>query len=1149
MRESAAHPAQTTACFLHASSPSAAFQNTQLSISLGEACPAARVRQAWQQVTAHYGVLRSSFFKVPAGDFVYREHDGIEASWQLLDWTKLTIDETPHRWSALLEEDATQPFDLAKPPLVRFLAIELPQGHCHLLMTYPKVLLDEDAVFRLLCAWLGALEGALPLDAEEPSRPFEESPTIVGWWSERLAEAAEPRMLRVYPRRTLDWPTGARSESHLTMDREMSAALEKLCRQLGVSVRDAFLAFCSLVIGRLTDRDNLTVLASCPVTGPRNLGWGLIENVLPALVSIRNERTATEWLKEVAREEEERRYHATISLSRALQSSQPSRTLREFPLAFVWLPTALNDRIHRALPRWIRFDVKEVERSIFPFTVKVRSGQQFELRIEFDPDFYPSSEATNLLERVVRVTESVIKDPAGKVGSLTILTKAEGEIPEPNDATRVDKKANLTLEEKIATVITRQPLSLAIEGPNDAALSFAELDSCAKLLAAHLRAEDPAETGRVAICLTPTPWLPVAVLGIILSGKTCVPLDPSSSAAWLAGKIAALDVKIVLCDSITAPFFASLTRKLIILDQKWDVITATSSGEIPPIAKTQPAFCVVGTEFDEAPAVRTLSSELLLEACLETIAFWELQPGERIPLVTTGGSAAFAEIVLSAMLAGASIILLGEGELVATLRNARPTHLRLTSAQWRSWITGLGGERTGFPASLRCVCIEQNVVAPAIYRQWQEVNDGQARTIFFSSPVGFSGLSVNYEAGDRPGLAVCLTEIPLGTPRSGVVARLLDSGGHLLPPGYPGQLTIQLHDHAEKFTAAAWRDKSGVIHLIPSDDKLVEQLLTEIAGVRDAHCLTMAASAKTSRHAWLILQDRGLHVSEAIQNAIASLPRTLQPDYVHAISEFPLTAGGRIDSAKLQRSLTDVQTKTSHKVHPADSVAWQPLLLLHTTPNAPTLFLVHDVDGSPEKYRELITLLAEDWTLIGTTARGLAEPAACHQTVESEAAALVEAVQMQDPDGPYHLFGYGYGAVLAFAMAHRLRDTGSRVRYLALTGSRAPSLNGKTDDWMRSLSRAFSRSGKRQLLSDPQAGSVEISHAKALREFRTRPLSGPCCVIMGTSMARDHEAAWRACAPEAVINRLNCNPDQMLTRPTVKILAEILRECAKTSFN
>jgi hypothetical protein len=181
MRESPAQPAQTTACFLHASAPSAAFQNVQLSISLGEACPAARIRQAWQQVIAQYGVLRSSFFRVPTGEFLYRQHEGVEASWQLMDWTKVTAEEVPRRWSALLEEDAAQPFDLARPPLIRFVTIELPAGHCHLLMTYPKVLLDEDALFRLLCAWLGALEGALPLDVEETSRPFEESETAVNW--------------------------------------------------------------------------------------------------------------------------------------------------------------------------------------------------------------------------------------------------------------------------------------------------------------------------------------------------------------------------------------------------------------------------------------------------------------------------------------------------------------------------------------------------------------------------------------------------------------------------------------------------------------------------------------------------------------------------------------------------------------------------------------------------------------------------------------------------------------------------------------------------------------------------------------------------------------------------------------------------------
>jgi thioesterase domain-containing protein len=230
-------------------------------------------------------------------------------------------------------------------------------------------------------------------------------------------------------------------------------------------------------------------------------------------------------------------------------------------------------------------------------------------------------------------------------------------------------------------------------------------------------------------------------------------------------------------------------------------------------------------------------------------------------------------------------------------------------------------------------------------------------------------------------------------------------------------------------------------------------------------------------------------------------------------------------------------------------VNWQPLLLLHSTPDAPTLFLIHDLEGSPEKYRDLVSLLSPDWTLIGTTARGLSFPSACHQTVESEAAALIDAVRMHDPDGPYQLFGYGFGAVLAFEMAHQLRAAGCRVRYLALTASRAPALNGKADDWMRSLSRAFSRSGKREVVVEQPPVSVELSHAQALREFRTRPLDGPCCVIMGTSMARDHEAAWRNCAPEATFNRLNCDPDQMLKEPTVRSLAGILREYAKASFN
>ena len=154
-----------------------------------------------------------------------------------------------------------------------------------------------------------------------------------------------------------------------------------------------------------------------------------------------------------------------------------------------------------------------MQRSIFPFTFEVRpDGQQFVLRVEFDPAFFPVVEATKLLERIAHMASLVANDPATKVESLTILTMAETQMPPPAETGPVLERTASSIQEKIASVIAKQPLALAIEGPNDTGLSFAELESCASLLAEHLRSEDPPPRGRVGICLTPTPWIPVAVL-------------------------------------------------------------------------------------------------------------------------------------------------------------------------------------------------------------------------------------------------------------------------------------------------------------------------------------------------------------------------------------------------------------------------------------------------------------------------------------------------------------------------------------------------------------------------------------------------------------------------------------------------------------
>jgi pristinamycin I synthase-3/4 len=65
-------------------------------------------------------------------------------------------------------------------------------------------------------------------------------------------------------------------------------------------------------------------------------------------------------------------------------------------------------------------------------------------------------------------------------------------------------------------------------------------------------------------------------------------------------------------------------------------------------------------------------------------------------------------------------------------------------------------------------------------------------------------------------------------------------------------------------------------------------------------------------------------------------------------------------------------------------------------------------------------------------ARGLTDPAAAPGSVEEMAADYLDVIRTVQPDGPYHLLGWSFGAVVAHAMAVRLRSSGADVGLLAL---------------------------------------------------------------------------------------------------------------------
>jgi thioesterase domain-containing protein len=99
----------------------------------------------------------------------------------------------------------------------------------------------------------------------------------------------------------------------------------------------------------------------------------------------------------------------------------------------------------------------------------------------------------------------------------------------------------------------------------------------------------------------------------------------------------------------------------------------------------------------------------------------------------------------------------------------------------------------------------------------------------------------------------------------------------------------------------------------------------------------------------------------------------------------------------------------------------------------PPLFAVHQVGGHVFSFRPLAKALGAAQPFYGLRSRGLepgeGEPLASVEAMAEHFLALVREVQ---PAGPYRLLGASMGGMIAFEMAHRLREAGDEVALLAL---------------------------------------------------------------------------------------------------------------------
>lgn len=594
-------PLQNGMLFHTLSSDNPAMYVNQSVTELNGTTDPVALRLAWLQVIQQHDILRTGFVWQDLDEPLQFVMQHLEPQWQEYDWQHLSVGQATEKMTQLAQTEMQSGFALNQPGLQKFCLIKLSELRSCLIWTRHHLIVDGWSTNLILADVKRAYQSKKyePDGHLIPARPFKDFIVWLQIQSDQAQQQYWQKLLQGYTSRAMLPKPFVGKDGFTQQSSSLPAAITDQLKALAATHKLTLNSLCqtawSLVLQRYTGQNDVlygvTSAGRPDALADSSTMVGVFITTIPLRANIKQAATWPELAQQLQNQMGESREFEHTSITRIQQYTHQEHGLFDNILVFENLPgqSATSDPT-------LSLSLKATtERNHYPLTLVIVPGQQMSFRIVGNNRLVAAEITKGMLNDLIELLNLLLNDNQLHCAQLLKTLSDKTSLPQAQrwNNTQVlyrDQTLPVLLSCAAQQYADRTALSYRSESGEQKNLNYEELDSQANKLAHYLlhhyqvNKADATTQKPIALCMTRSVQMVVAIVAIVKSGCAYLPLDPDLPAQRKAYMLDNADAQLILttpdCQSLLAP---DSSVPQLCLDESFSV-TQSQSAAAPEIS-------------------------------------------------------------------------------------------------------------------------------------------------------------------------------------------------------------------------------------------------------------------------------------------------------------------------------------------------------------------------------------------------------------------------------------------------------------------------------------------------------------------------------------------------------------------------------------